>query len=332
MGEPEQPVAAKLKVAMYWASSCGGCDISLLEIGPHLLDLIEIADVVFWPCAADIKYRDVAAYPDGFIDVCLFNGGIRSAEHEEVARLLRKKSRTLVAYGACACDGGIPSLANLKTLRGIFVTAYHSNPSIDNPERVEPQTRHATVHGDLELPRQYDYVLRLRDVVEVDYQIPGCPPQAEQVWSVLQLVAAGQVPARNAAVKVGCGDKAVCDECAREKRNVRIARIQRPHLAIPEPGWCLLEQGFICAGSATRSGCGALCVKAGLPCRGCYGPTAGADDQGTALISAIGSNLDAKTEEGARELIEQIADPTGTFYRFGVAASRLHGAREQAGS
>ncbi len=51
----------KLKVAKYWASSCGGCDISLLEIGPHLLELIEAADVVFWPCAADFKYQDVAA-------------------------------------------------------------------------------------------------------------------------------------------------------------------------------------------------------------------------------------------------------------------------------
>ena len=138
--------------------------------------------------------------------------------------------------------------------------------------------------------------------------------------------------AATTTVRVGCRDKAVCDECGREKRNVRIARIQRPHLAIPEPGWCLLEQGFVCSGAATRSGCGALCVKAGLACRGCYGPTAGADDQGTALISAIGSNLDAKTEDRAREIVDEIADPAGTFYRFGVAASRLHGAREQAGS
>ncbi len=330
MSADEQP-KARLKVAMYWASSCGGCDISLLEIGPHLLELIEIADVVFWPCAADFKYSDVAAYPDGSIDVCLFNGGIRSSEHEEVARLLRRKSRTLVAYGACACEGGIPALANLKTLRGIFVATYHSNPSIDNPGRVEPETCVATAHGDLELPRQYEYVLRLRDVVEVDYQSPGCPPQAEQVWMVLQLVAAGQVASRNAAVKVGCGTKSVCDECSREKRQVRIARFQRPHLAVPEPGWCLLEQGFVCAGPATRSGCGALCVKAGLPCRGCYGATAGAEDQGTALIGAIASNLAATTEQQARELVDLIPDPVGTFYRFGVAASLLHGAREQAG-
>ena len=95
----------KLKVGMYWASSCGGCDISLLEIGPRLLDLIKIADVVFWPCAADFKYQDVAHYPDGYMDVCFYNGGIRNSEQEEVARLLRKKSKTLIGYGACAAEG-----------------------------------------------------------------------------------------------------------------------------------------------------------------------------------------------------------------------------------
>jgi F420-non-reducing hydrogenase small subunit len=84
---------AKKKVGVYWAASCGGCDISLLEIGPRILDLIAIADIVLWPCAADFKYADVAKYPDGYIDYCFFNGGIRTSEHEEVARLLRRKSK-----------------------------------------------------------------------------------------------------------------------------------------------------------------------------------------------------------------------------------------------
>jgi F420-non-reducing hydrogenase small subunit len=320
--------SAKLKVAMYWASSCGGCDISLLEIGPLLLQLIEIADIAFWPCVADFKYSDVAAYPDGHIDVCLFNGGIRSAEHEDVARLLRAKSRTLVAYGACAGEGGIPALANLFPPAAIGDAAYGANPSLDNPSGVRPQTLVSTPLGDLELPRQYHYVLRLADVVDVDYQIPGCPPQADRVWAVLQQLASGAAPPRNAAVKVGCGDKAVCDECPREKRRVKIATFRRPHLAIPEPGWCLLEQGFVCSGPATRSGCGALCVKAGQSCRGCYGPTAGSRDQGLALVAAIGSNIAATTEERAREQIAEIADPAGTFYRFSVAGSLLQGRRE----
>ena len=54
----------KLRVGVYWASSCGGCDISVLEIAEHLLELIEIADIVFWPCVTDFKYATVAGYPD----------------------------------------------------------------------------------------------------------------------------------------------------------------------------------------------------------------------------------------------------------------------------
>ena len=325
--QPGTPANGKLKIGMYWAASCGGCDISLLEIGPHLLELIEAADVVFWPCAADFKYADVAGYPDGHIDVCFFNGGIRSSEHEQVARLLRAKSKTLVAYGACASDGGIPALANLSPVEAILASSYHDSPSLDNPEHLVPQPLCECEYGELEIPRFQEQVLRLCDVVAVDYQIPGCPPQAERVWEAILALAGGKLPARNQAVKVACFDKSVCDECPREKRRTRIREFRRPHQAIPEPGWCLLEQGFVCVGPATRSGCGALCVKANLPCRGCYGASGEVTDQGAAMIGAIGSLLDAADEERARALVEQIVDPVGTFYRFGLAASDLKGRR-----
>jgi F420-non-reducing hydrogenase small subunit len=313
----------KLRIGMYWASSCGGCDISLLEIGEHLLELIEVADVVLWPCVADFKYRTVADYPDGYIDVCLFNGAIRSSEQEEIARLLRVKSRTLAAYGACAMDGGIPALANLKSPGAIYDAVYHSNPTLQNPNKTEPQEHWAAPQGDLTLPRFYPQVLRLADIVDVDYRIPGCPPVGTQVWTVLQAVVAGEVPAHNDAARAGCDNRSVCDECHREKRKTRIKEFKRPHLAVPEPNWCLLEQGFVCLGAATRSGCGALCTKAELACRGCYGSAGLADDQGTAMLSAIGSVIDATTDDRAREIVEQIADPTGTFYRFSLASSAL---------
>jgi len=317
----------KLRVAMYWASSCGGCDISLLEIAENLLDLIEVADIVFWPCVTDFKYRNVADYPDGYIDLCLCNGAIRSSEQEEIARMLRRKSRTLAAYGACAMDGGIPALANLKSPADIYDAVFHSNPTLHNPGKTEPQCRWAVPQGELTLPRFYPQVLRLSDIVAVDYQIPGCPPVGTQVWKVLQAVVAGEVPPRNDAARVGCDAKSVCDECHREKRHTRVKEFRRPHMAIPEPNWCLLEQGFVCLGAATRSGCGALCTKAELPCRGCYGSAGVAGDQGTAMLSAIGSLVDATTEDRAHEIVGQIADPTGTFYRFSLASSTLRGRR-----
>lgn len=311
----------KLKIGMYWASSCGGCDISLLEIGPRLLDLIKIAEVVFWPCAADFKYQDVANYPDGHLDVCFYNGGVRNSEQEEVARLLRKKSQTLISYGACAAEGGIPALANLKSRAEIYDVVYHTNPSLDNRDGVEPQSSVETPVGNLEIPTFYSGVLRLKDIVSVDYEIPGCPPQADRVWESIQAVVTGAVPPRNAAVKVGCTAKTVCDECQLEKKLIKIKQFKRHHEFRPEPGWCLLEQGILCMGPATRSGCGAMCLKAGMRCEGCYGPPANAEDQGTSMIGALGTLLDAQSEDRAREMVAQIADPTGTFYRFSMSSS-----------
>jgi F420-non-reducing hydrogenase small subunit len=313
----------KLKVGMYWAASCGGCDISLLEIGPRIVDLAQIADVVLWPCAADFKYTDVAGYPDEHMDVCFFNGGIRNTEQEQMARLLRRKSRTLVAYGACAVGGGIPALANLATTAEIFDRAYHHNPSIDNPSGVEPAVVHATPVGEVEIPQMYPAVLRLRDLVPVDYELPGCPPQADRVWESIQALVSGAVPARNAAAKVGCSDKTVCDECPREKKQVRIRRFVRHHQVRPEPDWCLLEQGLLCMGPATRGGCGALCLKAAMPCEGCYGPPANAEDQASCMIGALGPLLDAAEEERARELVGEVADPVGSFCRFSLASGLL---------
>ncbi len=328
MGDNENSQATeKLKVGMYWAASCGGCDIALLEIGPHLLDLIQIADVVFWPCAADFKYQHVADYPDGYIDVCFFNGAIRTSEQEELARLLRKKSKSLISFGECAIDGGIPSLANLKTVEGIFDASYHNTPSIDNPDGVEPQPITLVEQGELEIPVFYQQVLRLKDIVQVDYEIPGCPPQGDRVWEAIVAVTGGAVPLTNSAVKVACFDKSVCDECPLEKKLEKIKEFKRPHEVRPEPDWCLLEQGIVCMGPATRSGCGALCIKGGLPCRGCYGPSGTVEDQGTAMVSTIASLLDATTEDRAKELIDQIVDPVGTFYRFSMASSHMKTAR-----
>jgi len=211
----------------------------------------------------------------------------------------------------------------LKTVEGIYDAAYHHNPSIDNPNGVEPQPTYASEYGELEIPRFYRSVLSLKDVIEVDYQIPGCPPQADRVWEAIQAVTGGAVPPRNTAVKVGCTDKTVCDECPREKKLVKIKQFRRPQEVRPEPGWCVLEQGIMCMGPATRSGCGALCLKADMRCEGCYGPPANVEDQGVSMIGALGTLLDATTEERARELVDQIVDPVGTFYRFSLSSSML---------
>jgi F420-non-reducing hydrogenase small subunit len=305
----------KLKLALYWAASCGGCEIAIVELRERILDLDMAADILFWPCAMDFKYKDVKAMPDGYIDVCLFNGAIRSSENEHLAHLLRQKSQVFVAFGSCAHEGCIPGLANLFDRQSIFQRVYLETPSTDNPE--------------LTIPKLYNTVKTLSQVEDVDYFVPGCPPQAPQIWAVIETILNGQLPPKGSVI--GANEKTVCDECPHNREEKHIKKFYRPHEIIPDPGRCLFDQGIICAGPATRGGCGALCPNVNMPCRGCYGPPPNVIDQGAALLSAVASVVDADTEEEAAAIVGEIVDPIGTFYRFGLPASLLHRVRPKSG-
>jgi F420-non-reducing hydrogenase small subunit len=131
-----------LKFAFYWVASCGGCKIAVLDINEKILDVLQTADIVFWTVAMDIKYKDVEAMPDKYIDVCLFNGSIRTSEQEYMAKLLRQKAKIFIAYGACAHLGGIPGLANLyNNKKEIFEKVYIKTFSTDNLKGVFPQPK-----------------------------------------------------------------------------------------------------------------------------------------------------------------------------------------------
>ncbi len=328
----------KPKLAMYWAASCGGCEIAVLNIGEHILTVDEVFDLAFFPCVADFKTEDVKNYPDGYIDLCLFNGAIRNSENEEMAHLLRQKAKVLVAFGSCAYEGCIPALSNLTSKEATLRTVYLDNPSIDNPEGILPQTRFHMPEGELEIPDFYHTVKSLDQVVAVDYTIPGCPPEPEQIWAVLQVVVAALTQGAAlppAGSVVGAGNVAVCEECPLEKQEKVISRFYRPYEITPEPGLCLLEQGILCMGPATRSGCGALCPQVNMGCRGCYGPLDGVADQGAKMLSAIASVIgagdptmpEADLEREIQAVVDTIPDPAGTFYRFSMAHSLLQRSR-----
>ena len=186
---------AKIKLALYWASSCGGCEIAQLQIGEKLLKLIEVADIVFWPVAIDVKYKDVEAMPEGSIDVCLFNGAIRTSEQEHMAKMLRGKSKILISYGACANYGGIPGLANLYNRDMIFERAYLETPSTDNEKKILPQTSYQVPEGTLSLPEFFNTVRSLPQTVDVDFFIPGCPPEEKTTWLALEALIEQQTTA-----------------------------------------------------------------------------------------------------------------------------------------
>jgi len=314
----------KLKFAFCWAASCGGCEIAVLDINEKILDVVALADIVFWPVAIDIKYKDVEAMPDKSIDVCFFNGAIRTEENEHMAKLLRQKSKVLVAFGSCAHEGCIPGLANVANKKEVFERAYLQSPSTINPDQKTPKTSFKVDEGELTLPEFYDTVKTLDQTIDVDYYLPGCPPPVKLIANAVEAIAKNQLPPKGSVL---APEKSLCDECPRKKESKKISKIYRVYEKIPEPEKCLLEQGIICMGPATRAGCEAQCIKADMPCTGCGGPCPNETEQGAAMISALTSILgvaeEKEREYDVEKLISQIKDPLGTFYRYSLPASIL---------
>ncbi len=304
----------KLKFAFYWAASCGGCEIAVLDVNEKILDIVAHADIVFWPVAIDVKYKDVEAMPDKSIDVCFFNGAIRTEENERIAKLLRAKSKVLVAFGSCANDGCVKGLANLWDKKTIFERAYFETPSTKNPKGVTPQTSVKVKEGELELPEFYDTVKTLPQTVDVDYYLSGCPPPVPTIIAAVEAIIAGKLPPKGASL---LPNKSVCDECPRKRMDRKLSQIKRIYEIEDDQKTCFWDQSVICIGPATRSGCGAQCPNINIPCTGCGGPGPRVTDQGAAMIGALAS---IATDSS---VIEQVVDPIGTFYKYSLANSIL---------
>jgi F420-non-reducing hydrogenase small subunit len=314
-------MADKPKLALYWASSCGGCEIAVLALHEKILYVAEAFDIVFWPCVMDFKIEDIKALEDGEITVTLFNGAIRNDENEEMAHLLRRKSKVLVALGSCAMEGCIPGLANFTDREAMMRFIYQDAPTVDNPEGTIPLEQVLVDEGVLTLPRFWNTVKTLDQIVPVEYYLPGCPPEAKWIEAAVEAILKGELPPSGTVIGM---DVTVCDECPRERSEKKIKHFYRPQEIIPDPDICLLDQGLFCAGIATRAGCGALCPQVNMGCRGCYGPNNGVIDGGARLISALASVIDADTPEEIDAILDSLPDPAGYFYRFSLAHSMLH--------
>ena len=315
-------IGRKLRIAFYWAASCGGCEIAVLDINEKILDVVKAADIVFWPVAMDVKYDAVEAMPDGHIDITFFNGSIRTSEQQHMAKLLRSKSITLIAFGSCAHEGCVPGLANLSDAKGILERVYLDNGQvIPSPETVVKE-------GTLRIPTFYDSVRTLDQTVDVDYYLPGCPPPVALITKAFDAIVRGELPPKGSVL---APLPAVCDQCPRMRENKLISSIHRVHEMVPEPVRCLMEQGIICMGMATRSGCGAACLKVDMPCTGCGGATPNQPDVGAGMITALAAILDLDKDSGKHtdeeivELIAQIKDPVGVFYMYSLPSSILQG-------
>lgn len=316
-------MANKPKVAIYWLGACAGCDEAIVDLNEAILQIVEAVDIVLWPVAMDFKYDRIEILKNEEIALSILSGSVRNSDHDEMAKLLRKKSKLILAFGACACFGGTPGLANFRTKEDIFNWVYRDAPTVVNPEARFPQTETSINGKVLTLPEMYEHVYSLNQIIEVDFYLPGCPPPPELISNAIHAVVSGDLPPKGATL---APRMALCDTCARNKKKpsrIEIRQIKRIHQVEADPEACFLAEGIICMGPATRTGCGETCIKTNIPCRGCFGPPPGVVGAGPKYLSALTSLIRVENDAEIQDVIDSIDDPAGYFYRFTQPSSIL---------
>lgn len=167
---------AKPKIATAWMAGCAGCHMSFLDIDEAILEVVKLVDITASPITDFKEFQPV--------DVGIVEGAVNTAKDEEVLRELRANCKILMAWGDCACFGGIVTIRNMFDKGDVFRRAYIETES--------------TVHGKIpssdEIPALLDRVKPANHVVKVDCFVPGCPPSAKAIYHALVELLNGRIP------------------------------------------------------------------------------------------------------------------------------------------
>ncbi len=311
----------KIDVAVVGLQGCFGCLMSLIQLWDHNAELLQQIEIKYSPL------QDIKVIPHAKIGIV--EGAVGDIDQEETLREMRDKTDVLMAMGTCAVYGGIAGMRNLFHLKDVLDQSYIQLESTSRGEMPGPPS----------LPQLLDCVKPLSAVVAIDQNIPGCPPSDAMVPMIVQALQRGEKPA--------IPTKNLCIECGRTREDLLIPKQQFLSDSIYAPlelqelagstfllprrtahdviyslfeletideDKCFLEQAVLCLGPATAEGCGARCLQANIPCRGCMGPVSNISEQGTKMINALAAVLPS----GALMLMEDIM---GTGYRYSLPVS-----------
>lgn len=287
----------KPRIACEWLHACSGCEIALLNTGTWLLELLERVELVHFPLLMDNKYQGDPAQPETLVlpeaDIGLVSGGVAHAEHLQVLLAMRRQCRTLVSFGTCATHGGIPAMMNQW-------------PMAEGLQAVFANTENGTVPADV--PKMLDRVYSIDEKVKVDVSLPGCPPEPALIAGLIEALLERQERRQP--------QKSVCETCPTVREGSMTTKTLRRFVTSPtgDPAQptgamrCLLEQGFLCMGPVTAGGCAGkdapLCLRARVPCRGCYGPVRPGGNQLLDMMNALASKgVDHRSLADRRSLL-----------------------------
>ena len=167
-------MANRIRIATASLAGCFGCHMSVLDIDEKLIDLVDLVEFDRSPLT-DIKTV-------GECDIGIIEGAVANSENVEVLREFRGRCRILIAMGACALNGGVPSMRNQYSLTECLRETYLDGIGVDNP----------MIPHDDDLPQLLNKVLPVHEIVKVDYLLPGCPPTEEEIWAAVSALVEGR--------------------------------------------------------------------------------------------------------------------------------------------
>ncbi|HLX34828.1 MAG TPA: hypothetical protein VKR30_06235 [Candidatus Limnocylindrales bacterium] len=178
-GRAGRPAAARRpRVGVVKLASCDGCQLTILDLEDHLLDLTERFEFVEFAEATSRR-------SSGPFDILFVEGSISTPEQAAEIVRLRAAATTLVAIGACATAGGIQALRTAAEHEAFRSAVYPVPAYVESLATATPISAHVTV----------------------DAELRGCPIDPGQLLELLTAVTTGRRPQ--------LPDQAVCVECKR---------------------------------------------------------------------------------------------------------------------
>jgi len=236
----------KARVSIEWLSGCSGCELGIVDLHEKLLEVLDEIELVRIPILMDTKEYVKA-------DVGLITGSLRTEHDIHAARAMREACDAIIAFGTCPVYGGPHSSAYAHSTQELLDGAFVHNPT----------TRTSQAPDDV--PKLLEGNRPIDSEIEVDLYIPGCPPHAAYIFEGLMALLRGREPT--------FGHHNVCFNCERTMSKTDVSAIRRAYDGTFDPDLCFLSQGCLCFGSVTLDRCMAPCMKVGVPCFSCGGPS-----------------------------------------------------------
>jgi NAD-reducing hydrogenase small subunit len=174
----------KIKLATVWLDGCSGCHMSFLDIDQRLIELASKVELVYSPLVDNKRFPDA-------VDVTIVEGAVSTDEDIVKIRKIRQHTKLLLALGDCGVTSNVPGMRNPIGVEPSMQRAYHENADL--------QRQNPSEH----LPKLLDRVRPIHEVVKVDLFIPGCPPPADAIWTILTDLLAGKQPDVAALTRFG---------------------------------------------------------------------------------------------------------------------------------